>query len=166
MKNSFAIVIFSLFIFLSPANAQRVVVSNSDEATYEISVDTIRQKIDYAQAWVESNEIDVGQKSKSKKSLIRFKCEAEEYAIASYVEYSRPYWQGDVISSNNSSYPEFSPVVPGSVAESFHRFVCGYLDKDPRALALVEEAIAGEMAAESAAAAADAAMSAEQKESP
>lgn len=138
--------------------AQAVYIGSSDTNSVSLEVRTIRKKSGFIQAWVEYNDLNFTPKATSSKALMRFRCEEEDIAIASTVRYSKPNGMGEVISSVNHDFPSYSPAVPDSIGESILGFVCAYQAGEPWAIEAVQSAADAEVAAKSAAAAADAAM--------
>ena len=156
-KNIFMTVVILLSIIPNISLAQMVRIGSSDSDTVDLEANTIRNKNGFVQVWIESNDLNVDSKSSSLKALMRVRCEEEEISTASTVRYSKSNGMGEVISSTNQGFPTYAPVVPGSIGESIHKFVCAYHAGESWALKLVQESIDGTVAAESAAAAADAA---------
>ena len=140
------------------SSAQMVRIGSSDSDMVDLEVSTIRSKNGYIQFWVQNNDLNVTSKSSSLMALMRVRCDEEEIATASTVRYSKPNGMGEVVSTNNQQFPVYAPIVPGSIGEEILKFVCAQQAGESWALRIVQESIDGAMAAESAAAAADAAM--------
>jgi hypothetical protein len=140
------------------SSAQMVRIGSSDSDTVDLEVSTIRNKNGYIQFWVQSNDSNMTSKSPSLMALMRVRCDDEEIATASTVRYSMPNGMGEVVSTNNQQFPVYAPIVPGSIGEEILKFVCAHQAGESWALRVLQESIDGAMAAESAAAAADATM--------
>lgn len=159
--------VFSSFDVL----AQKLYVGKTDDRSVYVEVSSIRHKADYEQVWVEYNDLKISRASTSSKVLMIFRCEEEEMAVVSFVEYSKPFGEGRVISSGNKDYPVYGPIVPGAVGDVILTFVCAYQKGESWAVGFVSSSMqtqdlnsgglieGSSSAAEAAAAAADAAIS-------
>lgn len=119
------------------ASAQQWVELEADRL---VDVSTIRTTPAYVESWWIGNADDwkPGDKLRSYRFQLRFKCEQRQMAVAGYIGYSQKRGLGSSVGSNFEEYPRYEPVAPGTTGAGWLEYVCAYVAKERWALVVAE----------------------------
>ena len=114
------------FIFsISPVHARWVGISEQDNVSTYIEANSIRHRGKVSSYWtlydyssIQTNGVF------SKKVKWEDNCETEEHRILSIVNYSEKMGAGNVIPSPPIEYDRWDHIVPGTIGDFYHKFVC------------------------------------------